>query len=223
VSSERSILPAVLLALTAVTGIVDAISYLALGHVFTANMTGNVVFIAFAVAGTPGLSAVRGGLALLAFITGAVLGGRLARRTSVGPSFRWAGAAFGAEATLLVAATVITIGYDSGLLDPTRLYGVIVLIGLAMGIRIAAIRKLGVPDLITIVLTLTIAGLAADSSLAGGTNPRWWRRLGSIASMAAGAAAGAWLLRYSIALPLALCGAVSGICAAVVYFDKGER
>ena len=44
---ERALLLA-LLGLTAVTGVVDAASYLGLGHVFTANMTGNVVFLAFA-------------------------------------------------------------------------------------------------------------------------------------------------------------------------------
>jgi hypothetical protein len=37
-------LPAMLLTLTVVTGVVDAASYLSLGHVFVANMTGNVVF-----------------------------------------------------------------------------------------------------------------------------------------------------------------------------------
>ena len=48
-----------LLFLTAATGLIDGASYLALGHVFTANMTGNVVFLAFAIAGAPGLSIPR--------------------------------------------------------------------------------------------------------------------------------------------------------------------
>ena len=37
-------LPELLLALTLVTGLVDAVSILALGRVFVAGMTGNVVF-----------------------------------------------------------------------------------------------------------------------------------------------------------------------------------
>ena len=41
--------PAILLAMTAISGIVDAVSFIALGHVFTANMTGNVVFLGFAI------------------------------------------------------------------------------------------------------------------------------------------------------------------------------
>src|SRR5262249_6367639 len=61
----------------------------------------------------------------------------------------------------------------------------------SMGIRTAVVRALGVPDLTTTVLTQTVAGIAADSSLAGGSNPRFGRRLGSITLMLAGAAAGA--------------------------------
>jgi uncharacterized membrane protein YoaK (UPF0700 family) len=45
-----------LLVLTAVSGIVDAVSFLGLGHIFTANMTGNVAFLAFAAVGAPGIS-----------------------------------------------------------------------------------------------------------------------------------------------------------------------
>jgi uncharacterized membrane protein YoaK (UPF0700 family) len=45
---EERVLPPVLLGLTAVTGLVDAVSDLALAHVFTANMTGNVVSLGFA-------------------------------------------------------------------------------------------------------------------------------------------------------------------------------
>src|SRR5580704_13632380 len=72
----------ILLAMTVVTGIVDAVSFLALGRVFTANMTGNLVLIGFAFAGAPGISISRSALALLAFLSGAVLGGRMASEES---------------------------------------------------------------------------------------------------------------------------------------------
>src|SRR5438552_18808232 len=71
-------LSGVLLVLTGTTGLIDAISVLGLGHVFTANMTGNVVFLGFAAARVPGFSAVRCGCALLAFLIGAVCGVGLA-------------------------------------------------------------------------------------------------------------------------------------------------
>src|SRR5712664_3458542 len=211
-SSDRG-LPALLLALTVVTGIVDAVSYLAFGHVFTANMTGNVVFLGFAMADVPGLSIARSAAALGAFAIGATIGGRLAARLSGGPR-RWTSLGFGIEAVLLFAAAAAGTGASGDLLgDPLRLYAVIGLTGLAMGIRNATVRKLGERDLTTTVLTLTITGLAADSSLASGGNPGWTRRAASVVLMFAGAGAGAWLLRYSVALPVAVAGAVSALCA----------
>jgi hypothetical protein len=63
-----------------------------------------------------------------------------------------------------------------------------------------------VPDLTTTVLTLTITGIAADSSLAGGDNPRVGYRLGAIFLMLVGAASGAVLLRFGPAAPLLLSG-----------------
>jgi hypothetical protein len=60
-SAQRSNgpLPGFLVALTVVTGLVDAFSYLSLGHVFVANMTGNVVFLGFAMAGAGDISITR--------------------------------------------------------------------------------------------------------------------------------------------------------------------
>src|SRR3954469_8546715 len=87
-------LPAVLLALTMVTGLVDAVSFLGLGHIFTANMTGNVVFLGFAAAGAAGLSVARSGAALAAFAAGAVVAGRMEARMRAGPRHRWASGAF---------------------------------------------------------------------------------------------------------------------------------
>ena len=71
-------LPVLLVCLTVVTGLVDAFSYLSLGHVFVANMTGNVVFLGFALAGVGEISIVASLLAVLAFALGATLGGRWA-------------------------------------------------------------------------------------------------------------------------------------------------
>jgi len=83
-----------------------------------------------------------------------------------------------------------------------------------MGLRNATVRQLAVPDLTTTVLTLTLTGIAADSSLAGGKNPRIWRRVASVAAMFVGAVVGALLLKFGMALPLI----VSGVCVLVVAF-----
>ena len=66
-----------LIALTLLTGLVDAVSYLKLGHVFVANMTGNVVFLGFAIAGAGGLSVTASLIALGSFLIGALGGGQL--------------------------------------------------------------------------------------------------------------------------------------------------
>lgn len=214
-SPDRS-LPAVLLTLTLVTGVVDAVSFLGLGHIFTANMTGNVVFLGFAAAGAAGLSVGRSGAALAAFAAGAILAGRTRaeRRASI---------AFAVEAALLAASAAIAAGEGSDLTGRgTVLYAVIILTGLAMGIRNATVRKLGVADLTTTVLTLGIAGLAADSTLAGGANPAWTRRSASVVTMFAGAALGAWLLRTSVAWALGIAAAISAACALAAR-PRGEK
>ena len=211
--ASNRVLPAVLLALTAVTGLVDAVSYIALGRVFTANMTGNVVFLGFAIAAVPGLSLGRSGAALGAFAAGALASGLLTARMGGGPRHRWASISFAIEAALLLAAAMMAGAASDLSNDPARVYGLIALTGLAMGVRNGAVRKLGERDLTTTVLTMTITGLAADSSLARGSNPGWTRRAASVVLMFAGAAAGAWLLRKSVALPIAVAGVISGLCA----------
>jgi uncharacterized membrane protein YoaK (UPF0700 family) len=201
--------PGILLAITATTGAVDAVSVLAMGHVFTANMTGNVVFLGFAVAGSPEFSIPRSSLALVAFLTGAVVGGRAAAQMSARPVHHWIAYAFGVDGLVLLAAAAAAWWGD--------VYAVIGLTAIAMGFRNATVRKLGVADLTTTLLTLTLTGLAADSALAGGSNPRWQRRVGSVLTMFAGAVAGALLLRNSAALALGLCGLVTMACGAGVY------
>jgi hypothetical protein len=69
-------LPMLLVGLTVVTGLVDAFSYLSLGHVSVANMTGNVVFLGFGLAGVGDVEVVASVVAVLAFAVGAALGGR---------------------------------------------------------------------------------------------------------------------------------------------------
>lgn len=201
----HSVTPTILLAMTSVTGIVDAVSYLALGRVFTANMTGNVVLLGFAFARVGGLSALRSLAALVFFFAGAIYGGNL-------PLSR-AHRALYVEVALLLLASLATL-----LPDPAvSVYCVIVLTAVAMGYRNAVVRKLAVPDLTTTVLTLTITGLAADSRLAGGDNPRWRRRVAAILSLVIGAYAGAQLVKRSTALALFVAALITGMCALPVF------
>ena len=210
-----------LLGMTVVTGLVDAVSFLGLGRVFTANMTGNVVLLGFATAGVPGVSVARSLMALMAFLVGAAAGGRILVGSGSDRTFT----TFAIEGVCLTAATVSAIGYQVSAADGYQLYSMIVLTSLAMGMRNAGVRKLAIPDLTTTVLTLTITGLAADSSLAGGSNPRWQRRTASVFSLFAGAALGAILLERSVFLALLVTTLASCLCSVVVLrsFNESTR
>jgi uncharacterized membrane protein YoaK (UPF0700 family) len=204
--------------MTAVTGLVDAVSFLSLGRVFTANMTGNIVLLAFAIAHVSGLSIARSLTALLAFLLGALLGGRIMSRASADSQIRFAAQAFLLEVAFLFAASFCAIGYRGDLLeDSFQPFALIALTALAMGTRNAAVRKLAIPDLTTTVLTLTITGIAADSSIANGNNPRLARRVASVVALFVGAALGAVITHYSISAALWLGTAISGLCSAVLF------
>jgi uncharacterized membrane protein YoaK (UPF0700 family) len=208
-------LPPVLISMTLVTGLVDAFSYLVLGHVFVANMTGNVVFLGFALAGAPGFSITASVAATLAFAAGALLGGRVGS---------WHGGHRGrlhsfaaAFQAVFLAAAVILAGAGNPV-DAGFRYALIVVLGASMGIQNASARKLAVPDLTTTVLTLTITGIAADSKLAGGPGSKAGRRLLSVATMLVGAVVGTVLIRHAqVWWPLLIALAVIAVGAAATY------
>ncbi|MGO4166693.1 YoaK family protein [Novosphingobium sp. PhB55] len=216
--TAKTSLPRLLLLLSATTGLVDAASVLGLGKVFTANMTGNVVFLGFAAAGTPGFKVVPAVLALLAFMVGAWGAGRLARAHTDLPLRRWLIRAAVVEAGLLWVAAAISTRIDVAAQAPEiAVLSVIALTGFAMGLRNATVRALKVPDLTTTVLTLTITGIAAD--MAGRVSPNFARRLAAVLSIFLGAALGAaLLLRVGLAVPLALAGAV--VLGATLLFAR---
>ncbi|MFF5932646.1 YoaK family protein [Streptomyces sp. NPDC012508] len=187
-------LPPLLLTLTVVTGLVDAVSYLGLGHVFVANMTGNVAFLGFALAGAEGFSAPASLTAMAAFLVGAVTGGRFGTRFT-GHRGRLLAAGATLQAVLVAAALVTAVVARDKVSDPVQ-YVLIVTLGVAMGLQTAVARRLGVPDLTTTVLTQTLTGLAADSAATGRTTPpRPGRRLLSVLAMFLGALVGAVLLQ----------------------------
>lgn len=186
-------LPPLMLALTIVTGLVDAFSYLLLGHVFVANMTGNVVFAGFAIAGATGFSLLASAVALLSFMAGALTGGRVVHRVRAHRG-RQIQHALLMETALVLAATVVTLASGSPYNGGVR-FALIALLGIGLGAQNAAARALAVPDLKTTVLTLTITGAVADSRLAGGQGSRAGRRFLSAGAMMAGAWAGAVAVR----------------------------
>jgi uncharacterized membrane protein YoaK (UPF0700 family) len=196
-----------LLLLSVTTGLVDAASVLGLGKVFTANMTGNVVFLGFAAAGTPGFAWPLFVAAILSFLLGALVGGRTGKSYIGRPERLWLITAAAVETILLWLGAIVAFGLGRNSPESLRLFAIIALTGMAMGFRNATIRQMKVADLTTTVLTLTLTGLAADSTAAGGANPNWSRRIAAVLAIFIGAAIGAaLLLNLGLYAPLALAG-----------------
>jgi uncharacterized membrane protein YoaK (UPF0700 family) len=209
-----------LLGLTMVTGLVDAFSYLVLGHVFVANMTGNVVFLAFALARAGGFSLAASLSALGAFSVGALAGGRLAA-TFGRHRGRLLGIVTAVEAFLVATATVVVSLAHSPGTGPSR-YVLIVVLSVSMGAQNATARRLAVPDLTTTVLTLTITGIAADSRLAGGGGSKAGRRAVSALSMFVGALVGAFFV-LDVSRVAAIVVALVLLCALAVITASLSR
>jgi uncharacterized membrane protein YoaK (UPF0700 family) len=202
--------------LTAVSGIVDAVSYLGLGQVFTANMTGNVVLIGFAIAGAPGFSLAANLSSLGFFVGGAVVGGRLARRVQQRRALLVSAVALEAGFTAVAAViggtvAVVGVGWSR--------YTVIALLAFSMGIRIAVVRRIAVADMNTTVVTMTLTGLASDSTLGGGANPNAAHRATSVLCLFGGALVGA-VLEVHVHPGWALGLAFGLLVATAVYFAR---
>ncbi|HWE09546.1 MAG TPA: YoaK family protein [Solirubrobacteraceae bacterium] len=216
VSSLRHPLTRALLLLTLTTGLVDAASYLGLGHVFSANMTGNVVLLGFGLVGSGGLPVIGPVVSLVAFLAGAGAGGQLAR--ALGDNRRrHLLTALAIEAVVVLVAAVWTAavavradGFSGDL--------VIGLLALGMGVRSATVRRLAVPDLTTTVLTMTLTGMAADSQLFGGSGAGTSRRAAAVVAMLVGAVIGALLLKASLTFVLVVAG---GLTAATLVAYGG--
>ncbi len=170
--------------LTFATGIVDAVSVLALGHVFVANMTGNIIFLGFWFVPHSGVDLTAAIVAFVSFLAGTVLGGRLARHIDSDARL-WLTVALGVEVVVLLTLSILA---GTGVLhyhDNTKL---ILIAGLAMtfGSQHAAARQFGIQELSTTVLTSTVVALGFDSRLAGGTGQREKLRYGVVVTMCGG-------------------------------------
>jgi uncharacterized membrane protein YoaK (UPF0700 family) len=196
---EATALWTVLNGLTVVSGIIDAVSYIGLGHVFTANMTGNVLILAFAAVGTSGLSVVATSVSLGSFLLGAALAGRLASAPRA--VSRQLVTSLMVEAVLLWGAAGAS--FVLPLATPAGAYSLIVMLGFAMGVRNVVIRRMGIADVSTTVLTGVLSLLAADSVIGTGTGKHWGRRLAQIVSLFAGACLGAFL-HNRLGIPVAM-------------------
>jgi uncharacterized membrane protein YoaK (UPF0700 family) len=212
-SDRHGPLVGMMIALTLLTGVVDAVSYLRLGHVFVANMTGNVVFLGFALAGAGGVSIASSLVALGAFLIGAQAGGRIGA-TLGGHRGHLVRGATTVQALLIGSAFVIALVSQAPEPDGLR-YAITAVLAVAMGIQNALAARIAVPELTTTVLTKTLTGLASE---AGGDRAMSVRRVTAVAAMVLGALAGGVLaLEVSVAAGLALALALACTVALAAH------
>ncbi|ORA10282.1 YoaK family protein [Mycobacterium arosiense] len=214
--SERWTVAALLL-LTFATGLADSISILVLGHVFVANMTGNVIFLGFWFAPRTVIDLTAVAVALPTFICTAILSGRLSRH--FGPRTRtWITTVLTIEIVLLL---VIALLAGTGVLryQATSKLIMIGMLAVTFGLQHSSARQFGIQELSTTVLTSTIVSFGLDSRLAGGTGERQRLRIGVVATMCAGAFFGATMSRYVIAPVFVVTAAV--IATSLLIFRFG--
>lgn len=205
-----------LLLLTASTGAIDAVSYLGLDRVFTGNMTGNVLFLGFALVGVPGIPFLNNLIALVGFVAGSIVSGRI-----VGRGHKPGSLPTGSIVVLVVGGVILIAATTTAAIVPQlpepALLAVTAALAFAMGGQVSAVKPVGNSDITTIVVTNTIANLARDSRLGGGHGQRWLQRLLAVLAMGAGAALGALLLlRVSTVAALVLATAVFALATVLM-------
>ena len=209
-----------LLLLTFATGMVDAISVLVLGHVFVANMTGNVIFLGFWFVPS-GVDLTAAIVAFVSFLAGTVLGGRLARHLDDDVR-HWLTVALGVEVVVLMTLSILA---GTGVLDYRDNTKLFLIAGMAItfGSQNATARQFGIQELSTTVLTSTIVGIGFDSRLAGGTGHREKLRYSVVLTMCGGAMVGATLTRFTVAPVIALAAVAVAASAAIFRFGPQRQ
>jgi uncharacterized membrane protein YoaK (UPF0700 family) len=219
-------LPLMLLTLTFVGGIMDAVSILQLGHVFVGNMTGNLAFMGFALGGGSGFSVSAPLLALALYVVGAWAGGIADRHFGHDRAVLLRTGTV-TELVLLSAALAVAAVAD----EPFRgviLHVLVALGALAMGVQNAVAARLAVLDSGFTMLTTTLTRLFADLPSEG---PGWASRIrGSflVVALFAGAAVGAVLVLHAgaaaaLGVAVAMLGGVSVAVASAARRPAGWR
>lgn len=213
-------LPVLLLTLSAVAGLIDAVSLLTLGRVFVANITGNILVLGLALAGVPGIVKEVSIVALAAFAVGAYVGGRVIAKVGSHRG-RLMARMTGLQLVFVVAAipVAIPLANPEGSLVAVA---VAALLAVGMGIQNAAVRRLKVPDIVTTVVTMAVTGIIAEEH-GGGVEALTRRALG-VVLLFAGAVVGALLVlhagpEWAIALAAVLVAVVAVVAARTSRTD----
>ncbi|MFC9294653.1 YoaK family protein [Streptomyces sp. NPDC057011] len=189
-----------MIVLTLVTGLIEAVSLLALGPVFTAMQTGNVLFLAFGLARQGNLPALSAALSLAAFAAGAVFGARL-ESAAEARGWRWVGLGLYVEAALILTGAATGWGVTPRFGNPGGPHLVVTgLLAAAMGIRTVTSMRINVPGVPTTLVTRSMTALIGSSALGrdsafGYGTGAWERRAMAVLAMFVGGLTGALLIR----------------------------
>ncbi|WP_158717771.1 YoaK family protein [Streptomyces sp. NRRL F-2664] len=216
-------MPALMVALTGVTGVVEAVSLLALGPAFTAMQTGNVLFLAFGAAQAGDLPTLPAGVSLAAFVLGVVCGSHLEAVTE-SRGRHWFVLGLVVESGLLAAAAAAAWGLAPQYGTPdARHLAVMAVVALAMGVRNTTIMRANVPGvpttLVTRSMTAFLGGSAMGRDAVYGYGTAGWQLRGlSVLAMFTGGALGALLIRAGCAVGwLLLPAAVAVLVVGLAY------
>ncbi|MQA34405.1 YoaK family protein [Modestobacter roseus] len=217
--APRHPLQAAAFLLTFGTGMFDAISYLGLDRVFTANMTGNIVLLGMGLTTDQDIPVRLAAIALAGFAAGALVAARFLQRQPTGLQVPLRSLVLiGALAVLTAASAVVFLVVPEA--PHGLLVGITAALSAGMGMQAVVAKRFGVPDVSTVVLTMTLTSWVSESRLGGGTGAHSFRRGGAVVLMASGAAAGGALLLLGDGV--ALSGAAVVVLTALALMTRGH-
>jgi len=158
--SVRHLRQALVLLLSCAAGGVDAASYIGLGHVFAANMTGNSVHLGMAIGRVSAVDVAHSASALLGFLAGAAAGAAIVERDD--STIPWPRAVtFALSAELVLLGVVALVWRGVGTQRPLVVDAFLIALGVAMGMQSVAIMRLRIPGVASTYLTGTLTSLMA--------------------------------------------------------------
>lgn len=202
-----------MMALTVVTGALDAVGYLGLDRVFTGNMTGNVVILGMGIAAEEGLPVAGPLIALLGYVAGAaIVGGVIRGRVRAWTPVVTAIICVNAVVLAAVATVLLLVPVPGQSLGGVAAAATIALV---MGAQASVARFLAVTDMTTVVVTSTITSYASETLFMGGLAWFTHRRLWAVVAIFAGALAGGLMMKLHISVPVYVAAAVTLACGVL--------
>jgi len=207
---------ALVVLLTVVTGMTDAVGFVRLGGVFTSVMTGNMVLLGIAAARRTAPLALHTGVAFVGYVAGSIAGASIARRPEPSDG-TWPARVTTALLAEIALFAAFAGGFEAAHGKPTGVAAAALLScnAAALGIQSSAVLRFGVSGLSSTYLTGTLTNLLAGLVHSPRGAWRGGRNLALLAGLVVGAALGASLcVRAAWSEPVVQLGLVLAVVAA---------